>query len=93
MLLDELASMVGVSRFHLNRHFKGRTGDTPRMYLEKVRVQKAKELLLTTTLNNTEIGYQVGVYRVFTMHLNGVPGLHQVNFKLNMSHRRLIRIE
>lgn len=60
MLLDELASMVGVSRFHLNRLFKDRTGDTPRMYLEKVRIKKAKELLLTTTLNCMEIGHQVG---------------------------------
>ncbi|GAA0462739.1 bifunctional transcriptional activator/DNA repair enzyme AdaA [Alkalibacillus silvisoli] len=60
MLLNELASMVGVSPFHLNRLFKKRTGNTPRMYLEKVRIKKAKELLLTTTLNSTEIGFQVG---------------------------------
>ncbi|MFD2656555.1 bifunctional transcriptional activator/DNA repair enzyme AdaA [Gracilibacillus thailandensis] len=60
MSLHEIASRIGVSRFHLNRIFKEKTGCTPRIYLEKVRVKKAKELLLTTAFNNTEIGYQVG---------------------------------
>src|SRR5699024_4583675 len=60
MLLDEMATMVGVSRFHLNRIFKERTGYTPRLYLEKVRINEAKELLLTTTLNSTEVGYHIG---------------------------------
>ncbi|MDQ0351572.1 AraC family transcriptional regulator of adaptative response / methylphosphotriester-DNA alkyltransferase methyltransferase [Alkalibacillus filiformis] len=60
ILLDELASMVGVSPYHLNRLFKNRTGNTPRMYLEQIRVSKAKELLLTTNLNSTEISFKVG---------------------------------
>ncbi|WP_408020195.1 bifunctional transcriptional activator/DNA repair enzyme AdaA [Sporosarcina sp. USHLN248] len=58
--LDDIASNVGVSRFHLNRIFKERIGCTPRMYLEKFRVNKAKELLLTTQFNSTQIGYQIG---------------------------------
>ncbi|WP_260869941.1 helix-turn-helix domain-containing protein, partial [Bacillus thuringiensis] len=56
--LNTLAEEVGVSRFHLNRIFKNRTGYTPRMYLEKIRIQKAKELLNTTKLSSTDIGFQ-----------------------------------
>lgn len=58
--LNDIASGVGVSPFYLNRLFKNRTELTPRMYLENVRIEKAKELLTSTTLNSTEVGYQVG---------------------------------
>ena len=68
LLLDELASMVGVSSFHLNRLFKDRTGNTPRMHLEKARIKKAKELLLTTTLNCTDIGYKVGYQSISSFY-------------------------
>src|SRR5699024_3561905 len=88
MLLDELASMVGVSRFHLNRLFKDRTGNTPRMYLEKVRITKAKELLLTTTLNCMEVGYQVGYqsnssfYNAFRRNTGFSPNQFQVSMTI-----------
>lgn len=68
MSLHEIASRVGVSRFHLTRVFKERTGCTPRVYLEKVRVKKAKELLLTTVFNSTEIGYQVGYQSISSFY-------------------------
>jgi len=64
MPLHEIASRVGVSRFHLNRIFKERTGYTPRTYLEKIRVNEARRLLLTTNLNSTEVGYQTGYQSV-----------------------------
>ncbi|SEQ90316.1 bifunctional transcriptional activator/DNA repair enzyme AdaA [Piscibacillus halophilus] len=66
--LDELASMVGVSPYHLNRIFKNKTGNTPRMYLEMVRVKRAKKLLLTTTLNCTEVGYRVGYQSISSFY-------------------------
>src|SRR5699024_10018649 len=72
ILLDELATVVGISRFHLNRLFKERTGYTPRLHLEKVRINKAKELLLTTTLNSTEIGYQIGYQNISSLQLEKV---------------------
>lgn len=66
--LDELASTVGVSRFHLNRLFKARSGYTPRLYLEKVRIEQAQKLLLTTAFNSTEIGYQVGFQSISSFY-------------------------
>lgn len=64
LLLTDIAHEVGVSPFHLNRIFKSRTGYTPRKYLEKIRIQKAKELLITTTLGITEIAFQIGYQSV-----------------------------
>ncbi|VEF48293.1 AraC family transcriptional regulator [Bacillus freudenreichii] len=66
--LHEIASRVGVSRFHLNRNFKERLGYTPRIYLEKIRVKKAKELLLMTDFNSTEIGYQIGYQSISSFY-------------------------
>ncbi|WHY81655.1 Ada metal-binding domain-containing protein [Siminovitchia fortis] len=66
--LNTLAEEVGVSRFHLNRIFKNRTGYTPRMYLEKIRIQKAKELLNTTKLSSTDIGFQIGYQSISSFY-------------------------
>ncbi len=66
--LHDISSKVGISRFHLNRIFKERTGCTPRIYLEKIRVKEAKKLLLTTNLNSTEVGYQVGYQSVSSFY-------------------------
>ncbi|MBE1556887.1 bifunctional transcriptional activator/DNA repair enzyme AdaA [Sporosarcina limicola] len=68
MSLHDIASSVGVSRFHLNRIFKERTGCTPRIYLEKIRVRKAKELLLITNFNSTEIGYKIGYQSISSFY-------------------------
>ncbi|WP_200416419.1 helix-turn-helix domain-containing protein [Virgibacillus salexigens] len=83
MLMNELASMVGVSRFHLNRLFKDSTGDTPRIYLEKVRIKKAKELLLTTSLNSTEVGYQIGYQSISSFYnaFKRSTGLSPIQFQ------------
>ncbi len=84
--LHDIASDVGVSRFHLNRLFKDRTGYTPRMFLEKVRIEKAKELLLTTALNSTEVGYQIGYksissfYNAFKRSTGLSPSQFQANY-------------
>ncbi len=68
MSLHDIASSVGVSRFHLNWIFKERTGCTPRRYLEKIRIKKAKELLLATNFNSTEIGYQIGYQSISSFY-------------------------
>ncbi|QTD41054.1 bifunctional transcriptional activator/DNA repair enzyme AdaA [Sporosarcina sp. Te-1] len=64
----DIASNVGVSRFHLNRIFKDRMGCTPRMYMERIRINKAKELLLTTEYNSTQIGYQIGYQSISSFY-------------------------
>ena len=43
--LMELSSLSGVSPFHLSRRFRARYGLPPYMYLELVRVNRAREML------------------------------------------------
>ncbi|MEO8563468.1 MAG: AraC family transcriptional regulator [bacterium] len=43
--LTELAALSGVSPFHLSRQFRARYGLPPYMYLELVRVNRAREML------------------------------------------------
>lgn len=45
LTLEDLASFVGRSRFHLSRLFKASTGMTPHQYVVRRRVERARELL------------------------------------------------
>jgi len=44
----------------VNRKLKTLTGKTPSRFIRSILLQKAKELLQTTSLNVSEIAYQVG---------------------------------
>ena len=56
----DLAARAGLSRYHFIRSFRLATGDTPHRYLRRCRLERAKELLVTTPLPVTEICAQVG---------------------------------
>jgi len=58
--LDELAKAMHVSTFYFCKMFKKATGLTFTDYLGRVRVEKAKNLLLNPHLRVSEIGYAVG---------------------------------
>jgi AraC family transcriptional regulator of adaptative response / methylphosphotriester-DNA alkyltransferase methyltransferase len=71
LVLQDIANHVGVSSYYLERLFKKETEETPRQYLEKIRVDKAAHLLISTDLTSLEICYEVGFrspsnfYKVF----------------------------
>lgn len=58
--LDELAAEARLSTFHFSRMFKRSVGVPPRVYLTRLRVEKACELLERTDLMVTEIAQEVG---------------------------------
>lgn len=58
--LNKIALEIGISPFHLARNFKKSTGCTPRSYLESIRIENAKNLLLATQLSSIDIGFKVG---------------------------------
>lgn len=72
--LDELAAEARLSPFHFARMFKQSVGVPPRVYLTRLRMERACELLALTDLPVTEIAQQVGyssnqvLARVFTKH-------------------------
>lgn len=58
--LDTLADSAILSKFYFTRVFRSVTGTSPGRFLAAIRLFKAKNLLLQTTLSVTEIAYQVG---------------------------------
>lgn len=58
--LDALAADAQISPFYLSKLFKEEKGETFSTYLADMRLEKAKELLTTTTASIKEISAQVG---------------------------------
>ncbi|HEV8403755.1 MAG TPA: AraC family transcriptional regulator [Candidatus Limnocylindrales bacterium] len=58
--LDAMAVEAGYSRFHFARAFATAYGETPRAYLTRRRIERAKTLLRAANLSVTEICFLVG---------------------------------
>ncbi len=58
--LDRLSREFHLSRSQFGRKLKALTGRSPAVYIRSLRLQKAKHLLLTSTLSVKEIAYEVG---------------------------------
>lgn len=58
--IEALASDLGISPRHFIRRFKIATGDTPLAYLQRIRIEAAKQTLETTEKSIDEITWQVG---------------------------------
>ena len=77
--LDELAKEARLSPFHFARMFKQSVGFPPRVYLTRMRIEKACDLLEKTDLPVTEIALEVGyssnqvLARVFLKHVRVSP--------------------
>lgn len=76
---DELARVAFMSHQHLNRVFKTLTGRTPRQHLTDLRLRRASDLLLHSTLPVTEIAFEVGFQsfshftQLFKRHIGRSP--------------------
>ena len=60
MSLNTVASQVNISPSYFSAIFSAQTGQTFVEYLTAVRLEKAKELLMCSSLRTAEIGYEVG---------------------------------
>ena len=58
--LGELAAIAGVSRFHFSRLFTKAMGLPPTRYLERLRVERAKEMIQSSDLPLVQIALAVG---------------------------------
>jgi len=58
--IAQLCRIVGVSRTQLHRKLKALTGKSTSLVIRSIRLQKAKQLLQSSDLNVSEIGYAVG---------------------------------
>jgi transcriptional regulator of acetoin/glycerol metabolism len=80
MGLIEMAAVAGVSVYHFARGFKRATGETPHDYLTRMRVERARDMLVRSELHLSEIALAVGFYdqshlaRHFRQVLGTSPG-------------------
>lgn len=58
--VNELASIVGISRVHLNRKMKDRYGVSPNNFIRSYRLKQAAYLLINNNVNVSEVAYRVG---------------------------------
>jgi transcriptional regulator GlxA family with amidase domain len=58
--LNQLAQILNASPRTLSRHFQSVSGESPMQYLQKIRLQNAKQLLSNTSLSIEHIAQQVG---------------------------------
>ena len=85
--LQEIADHVGVSPFYLERLFKKETNETPRSYMDKIRIDKAVHLLTATEMTNLEICFEVGYhstsnfYKVFRNQKGCSPNEYRQKLK------------
>lgn len=58
--VNDLAKDLNMSRFTLIRRFKKVNDSTPNVFIQKIRLEKAKEMIRNKVANVTEIAYKVG---------------------------------
>ena len=77
LTLADIARSALLSRFHLCRVFRAVTRVSPSRFLSAVRIFQAKHLLLTTSMNITDIAYEVGYNSVgsFTNYFTASVGV------------------
>ena len=60
LTLEDLAASVHMSAYHFARLFKATTGQTPHAYVTRLRIERAQELLRTSTSSISAIAQRVG---------------------------------
>ena len=66
MTVDDMARAASFSKFHFSRMFQSSTGVSPGRFLSALRIQRAKHLLVSTSLPIAEISWTVGYTSVGT---------------------------
>ena len=85
--IKHLASLVALSPFYFARMFKEHVGVTPHRYLTHVRIERACELLTTSTLSSTQICPRVGFTTLshFTNTFRKHTGMSPIAYRRAMS--------
>ncbi|GCE15775.1 helix-turn-helix domain-containing protein [Tengunoibacter tsumagoiensis] len=83
LTLQDIADSAHLSPFHFNRLFRAMTSISPMVFLAAIRLEYAKNLLLSTNSSITEICFDVG-YRslgTFTSRFSLLVGLPPSHFR------------
>lgn len=81
--MEDVAGKLCMSYSSFRRNFKQYTGLSPHQYLQEIRVQKSKELLVATSLTCQEIAYKIGYESpiLFNITFKKRTGLTPVKFR------------
>lgn len=60
LTLEDIAASIHMSAYHFARCFKATTGETPHAYVTRLRVERAQELLRTSSWSMPAIAQRVG---------------------------------
>jgi transcriptional regulator GlxA family with amidase domain len=60
LAIDDVAREIGISPRHFKRRFKQALGETPLGYLQRVRIEAAKQKLERSSMPVCEITWQIG---------------------------------
>ncbi|MBV1907742.1 MAG: helix-turn-helix domain-containing protein [Kangiellaceae bacterium] len=88
LTLEDLASDAAVSVRNLTRRFKAATDQTPKSYLQSIRINKSKEMLETTDLSFEKITLLVGYEdvrsfsRLFAKKIGVSPKVYRERFQI-----------
>lgn len=86
LTLDKIANAVSYSKSRFCFLFKAVAGETCIEYLNRVRIEKAKELLKNTSLSITEISFNVGYYTTsnFNKNFKLITGVTPKSYRLSI---------
>ncbi len=86
--LNDVTNLINLSPSHFSTVFSQETNQTFKDYLTTTRIQKAKELLLTTGLKSSDISYRVGYSdpHYFSFVFKKITGFSPSKFRLLSRH-------
>jgi transcriptional regulator GlxA family with amidase domain len=82
--VDELASMLALSRRNLERRFKKATSNTTVEYIQRVKIEAAKQSLESSRENINEVMYKVGYSdsKAFRTTFKKITGLSPLQYRI-----------
>ena len=88
--LDTLSSLFFISRSTLTKQFKKETGKTVVEYLNMLRIEKAKLLLITTQKTMEEVAYALGYNspKYFFRLFKAITGMTPAGFRSSVTEQR-----
>ncbi|MDY3303548.1 MAG: AraC family transcriptional regulator [Clostridia bacterium] len=83
--LKDIAANFGYHEYHLNRIFAKITGTSIYNYLQSIRIEQAKKLLINTNLTNFEIAEKVGINSAahFSAYFKKATGITPKKYREN----------
>jgi transcriptional regulator GlxA family with amidase domain len=89
--VDQLSSMLALSRRNLERRFKKATSNTVVEYMQRVKIEAAKKNLETGRKNINEVMYEVGYTdtKAFRTTFKKITGLSPIQYRNKYNHQNV----